>query len=42
MMSPEASDRLRSADIEKHVRGWEKPSDHVPVIAHLDLVPVVL
>ncbi|GHD09862.1 exodeoxyribonuclease III [Tianweitania populi] len=41
MMSPEASDRLRSADIEKHVRGWEKPSDHVPVVAHLDLLPVV-
>ncbi|HEV7415698.1 MAG TPA: exodeoxyribonuclease III [Tianweitania sediminis] len=42
MMSPEASDRLVSADIEKHVRGWEKPSDHVPVVAHLDVVPVVI
>ena len=36
MLSPEAANRLQSADIEKHVRGWEKPSDHVPVIAQLD------
>lgn len=33
MLSPEASDRLVSAQIEKHVRSWEKPSDHVPVTA---------
>ncbi len=31
MLSPEALDRLESAGIDKHVRGWEKPSDHVPV-----------
>ena len=31
LMSPEAANRLRSAEIDKHVRGWEKPSDHVPV-----------
>ena len=30
MLSPEAADRLASASIEKHVRAWEKPSDHVP------------
>ncbi|NLR95894.1 exodeoxyribonuclease III [Rhizobium sp. P38BS-XIX] len=36
MLSPEAADRLKSTAIEKHVRAWEKPSDHVPVIAHLD------
>lgn len=36
LLSPEAADRLHSGTIEKHVRGWEKPSDHVPVIAHLD------
>ncbi len=35
MLSPEAADRLVSADVEKHVRNWEKPSDHVPVVAHL-------
>ena len=26
-----------AADIDKHTRGWEKPSDHVPVWADLDL-----
>jgi len=35
MTSPEATNRLVSASIEKHVRGWEKPSDHVPVAAEL-------
>jgi exodeoxyribonuclease-3 len=31
MLSPEAANMLESASIEKHVRAWEKPSDHVPV-----------
>lgn len=31
LMSPEAAKLLKSADIDKHVRDWEKPSDHVPV-----------
>ncbi|MBB4302179.1 exodeoxyribonuclease-3 [Rhodobium orientis] len=31
MLSPQAADRLSGVTIEKHVRGWEKPSDHVPV-----------
>ncbi|OXT00231.1 exodeoxyribonuclease III [Notoacmeibacter marinus] len=35
LLSPEAADRLLSADIEKHVRGWEKPSDHVPAAVNL-------
>lgn len=35
MLSPEAADHLVSADIEKHVRAWEKPSDHVPVVVEL-------
>ncbi len=35
MLSPEAADRLSATSIEKHVRAWEKPSDHVPVIAEL-------
>jgi exodeoxyribonuclease-3 len=39
MLSPEAADHLVSTDIEKHVRAWEKPSDHVPVIAHFDFRP---
>lgn len=37
MLSPEAADRLSSASIEKHVRSWEKPSDHVPVVVELSL-----
>lgn len=36
LLSPEAADRLSAGNIEKYVRGWEKPSDHVPVIAQLD------
>ncbi len=31
MLSPEAADRLRQAGIDRHLRTWEKPSDHVPV-----------
>lgn len=37
MLSPEAADRLSSAFIEKHVRAWEKPSDHVPAVVELSL-----
>lgn len=36
LLSPEASDMLLESDIDKHVRGWEKPSDHVPVWIKLD------
>lgn len=35
LLSPQAADRLVRTDIDRHVRGWEKPSDHVPVIAEL-------
>jgi exodeoxyribonuclease-3 len=35
MLSPQAADRLTAAGIDKHVRSWEKPSDHVPV--YIDL-----
>ncbi|NDW06565.1 exodeoxyribonuclease III [Jiella pacifica] len=35
LVSPEVQDRLVSAGIDKHVRGWEKPSDHVPVMIQL-------
>lgn len=35
LLSPQATDRLQSVTIERHTRGWEKPSDHVPVIAEL-------
>ncbi len=37
LMSPQASDRFLAAGIDKHVRGWEKPSDHVPVWADFAL-----
>jgi exodeoxyribonuclease III len=37
MLSPEAARHLSNADVEKHVRAWEKPSDHVPVIVNLNL-----
>ena len=35
MLSPEAADRLAEAGIDRHVRAWEKPSDHVPVWVEL-------
>jgi exodeoxyribonuclease-3 len=35
MLSPQAADRLTASGIDKHVRGWEKPSDHVPVWVEL-------
>ena len=37
LLSPQAADRLIAAGVDKHVRGWEKPSDHVPVWADLEL-----
>jgi exodeoxyribonuclease III len=35
MLSPQAADKLVGAGIDKHMRGGEKPSDHVP--AWIDL-----
>lgn len=35
LLSPQATDRLTAVGVDKHVRGWEKPSDHVPVWAEL-------
>ena len=31
LLSPQAADRLTDVAIDRHVRGWEKPSDHVPI-----------
>jgi exodeoxyribonuclease III len=31
LLSPQAADRLQAAGVDKFTRGWEKPSDHVPV-----------
>ncbi|GHA10936.1 exodeoxyribonuclease III [Devosia pacifica] len=33
LLSPQAADRLEAAAVHKDVRGWDKPSDHVPVEA---------
>src|SRR5262245_9490070 len=35
LLSPQAADRLVAAGVDKHVRSWEKPSDHVPVWVEL-------
>ncbi len=37
LLSPQAADRLRATRIDKHLRAWERPSDHVPIIAELHL-----
>ncbi len=31
LLSPQAADRLQDVFVHTEVRGWEKPSDHVPV-----------
>jgi exodeoxyribonuclease-3 len=36
LLSPQAADKLTAAGVDKHVRGWEKPSDHVPVWIDLE------
>jgi exodeoxyribonuclease-3 len=35
LLSPQAADRLVTTGIDRHVRAWEKPSDHVPIYADL-------
>ncbi len=37
LLSPQAADLLGTAVIDKAVRDWEKPSDHVPVWCTLDI-----
>lgn len=37
LLSPQAADRLRKCDIDRTPRGWEKPSDHVPIWADFQL-----
>ena len=36
-VSPQLGDRVASLDIAKHARGWERPSDHVPVTATIEV-----
>jgi exodeoxyribonuclease-3 len=31
LLSPQAADMLSASGIDRHVRAWEKPSDHVPI-----------
>lgn len=31
LLSPQLNDRLTAAGVDRHVRGWEKSSDHAPV-----------
>jgi exodeoxyribonuclease-3 len=35
--APHLAERLLDIKVLRHARGWERPSDHVPVIARLDL-----
>ena len=35
LLSPQGADRLVSASVQKHLRGLDKPSDHVPVTVEL-------
>ena len=37
LLSPQAADRLTSAGVDRHTRGWDKPSDHAPAWAEIDL-----
>jgi exodeoxyribonuclease-3 len=37
LLSPPAADRLTALGIDRHVRSWEKPSDHVPLWIDLDI-----
>jgi exodeoxyribonuclease-3 len=37
LLSPQATDRLIAAGVDRFTRAWEKPSDHVPAWVQLDL-----
>jgi exodeoxyribonuclease-3 len=37
LLSPQAADLLQDAGIDRHVRAWDKPSDHVPVFVDLNI-----
>jgi exodeoxyribonuclease-3 len=38
LLSPQAADRLIAVAVDRHLRGWEKPSDHVPLVVDLDFL----
>ena len=37
LLSPQATDHLVSAGVDRFTRAWERPSDHVPAWVELDL-----
>lgn len=37
LLSPQAADRMVKCGIDKETRGWDKPSDHVPVWVELEI-----
>ena len=37
LLSPQAADRLKTCQIDRFTRGWERPSDHVPIWIELDI-----
>lgn len=37
LLSPGVTDRLQACTIDRGPRGWDKPSDHTPIIIELDL-----
>jgi exodeoxyribonuclease-3 len=37
LLSAAAADRLSAVGVDRHVRSWEKPSDHVPVWIDLEI-----
>ncbi|HSF90968.1 MAG TPA: exodeoxyribonuclease III [Paracoccaceae bacterium] len=37
LLTPQAADRLVDCQIDRHMRGREKPSDHVPIWVELDV-----
>jgi exodeoxyribonuclease III len=36
LLSPELAGRCRSCAVDRTPRGWERPSDHAPVVAEID------
>ena len=39
LLSPNLSNRLKAAEVDRHVRGWEKASDHAPTWIELADAP---
>jgi exodeoxyribonuclease-3 len=40
LLSPDLAARLKKAEVDKHVRGWEHTSDHAPVWIELSDKPI--